>query len=151
MSNQLLSRVLFIWVTVILMLQSIPALAGNEPMKSMMQGLSRQMARVNEAIWRESYEEVAAAAEDIAKHPLPPVMDRLAMLAQIGTDASEFMQSYRALQASAVTLKEAARQERIEEVVSRYQILQQRCVACHSWYRGRDRTPTATGENENGQ
>jgi cytochrome c556 len=117
------------------MILAAPVVAGEGPMNRMMQGLSENMARINEGIWREDFEAIAGAAEAIAEHPLPPLLQRLELLAQLGTDSSRFMKADKEMQGAALALKEAAGGRQVAEVVSRYQLLQQHCVECHSWYR----------------
>jgi len=104
-------------------------------MGQIMKGLGENMARIGDGIWREDFTVVATGALGIAEHPLPPLWDRLELLAGLGTDATQFMKADEELKAAAMALKEAAGQQRIEEVMSSYQVLQQRCVACHTWYR----------------
>ncbi len=113
-------------------------------MAEVMQGLGENMARINEGIWREEFVAVGLAAEGIAEHPLPPLLQRLELLAALGTDASQFMKADKALQAAALALKEAAGKRRMGEVMSAYQVLQQRCVACHTWYRDRSSVKAQT-------
>lgn len=104
-------------------------------MEKMMLELSANMARINEGIWRDEFAEVALAAEGIAEHPLPPLLQRLELLAELGADASRFMDADKEMKAAAMQIRQAAEERRIDEVISRYQVLQQRCVACHAWYR----------------
>ncbi|MCW8919525.1 MAG: cytochrome C [Gammaproteobacteria bacterium] len=118
-----------------LLVLAAPAAAAGDVMNRMMQGLGAEMARINEGIWREDFEAIAGAAAAIAEHPLPPLLQRLELLAQLGTAAPRFMAADDEMREAALALKEAAEGGRIDEVVSRYQPLQQRCVACHRWYR----------------
>lgn len=118
-----------------LLVLAAPASAGGDVMNKMMQGLGEEMARISEGIWREEFVTIAGAAQAIAEHPLPPLLQRLALLAQLGTAAPRFMAADDEMKEAALVLKVAADGQRIDEVVSRYQQLQQRCVACHSWYR----------------
>ncbi len=124
------------WLVVTALLMTpVRVAAGDGPMEKMMQELSVNMARINEGIWREAFDEVAQGAEGIAEHPMPPLLQRLELLAELGTDASRFMKADKALKAAAVAVTEAAARRDLGEVLSRYQVLQQNCVACHTWYR----------------
>lgn len=118
-----------------LLLVPLHAAAGDGPMEKMMQELSVNMARINEGLWREAFSEVAQAAEGIAEHPMPPLLQRLELLTELGTDAPRFMEADKALKAAAVAVTEAATRRDLGEVLSRYQVLQQRCITCHTWYR----------------
>lgn len=140
----------FRWIglTVLLLSPAVSA-AGNEAMGAIMQDLSRQMVRISEGIWHEDYPRVAQAAEAIVEHPLPPLMERLELLARMGTKASRFMQADEALQAAALALKEAAGQQDMEKVMQHYQVVQQRCVSCHSWYRNSEQGSTSNRKAEN--
>lgn len=132
------------------MRRALPALAGvllalflplgaqaaeGGPMRPIMEDMETNMARIAAGIWRESYGEVAQAASQIADHPMPPLLDRLALLAKLGSGAPRFMDADDAMKASALALKAAAEAGQLEQVLSHQQALQKQCVSCHSWYR----------------
>lgn len=104
-------------------------------MQRIMQGMSTSMVQIADGIWREEYDKVAVAAQGIAEHPMPSFLERLALLGRLGSDAPQFMKADEKVQAAALALQEAAGERSMEQVLSRYQALQQNCVSCHSWYR----------------
>lgn len=142
-----------VWVVgVVMAMWASPNMAANDAMKQIMLGLSEAMTRINAGIWREDFQKVAVGAESIADHPMPPLLQRLKLLAELGADSSDFMRADDGMRAVAQDLKEAAVEERIDEVQVQYKLLHQRCVDCHSWYRGNLTTPAQIlGDEENEQ
>lgn len=124
------------WLWMIVLMQiSTPMMAEGGPMDEIMLGLSEEMTRIGAGIWAEEFSTIALAAEAIAEHPLPPLMQRLKLLADLGSNSSQFMAADKALKAAALEVVAAAKQEDLEAVLNRYQVVQQHCVDCHSWYR----------------
>lgn len=124
------------WLTgAALFLPLVSVAAENGTMEEVMQRMGEEMTQISNGLWHEDYTAVAKAAENLARHPMPPLLERLSLLAQLGSDASQFMKQDKALQAAALALKEAAGQRHPDKVMDRYLVVVQRCVACHSWYR----------------
>lgn len=132
--------VLAMWVS--------PNMAANDAMNRIMLGLSEGMTQINAGIWRDDYRSVAAGATSIAEHPMPPLMQRLKLLAELGADSPAFMRADDAMRAAAQDLKEAAEEKRVDEVLVHYKQLHQRCVDCHRWYRGNLTAPAQTQGDE---
>lgn len=133
-------RLLLKWIVLSAWLLPAFSRAGDGAMEEVMQRMAEEMTRISHGLWREDYSTVAEAAGNLVKHPMPPLLERLALLAQLGSDATQFMKADQALQSAAMELKAAAKQRRLDEVTVRYQTVQQRCVDCHSWYRKRAAT-----------
>ncbi|MFO7592516.1 MAG: hypothetical protein R6X15_00535 [Pseudomonadota bacterium] len=129
-----------------------PCVAASDAMKEIMLDLSDGMTQINAGIWREDYQGVAAGAASIAEHPMPPFLQRIKLLAELGGDSSAFMRADDAMREAALDLKKAAMSERTDEVLVNYKVLHQRCVDCHSWYRGKSAAQTqAPGREDNGK
>lgn len=130
-------RVFFRWTWLsILFLPAQLNASEQGAMQRIMQGMSNDMVQIADGIWCDDYARVAAAAESIAEHPMPSLLERLALLGRLGGNAPQFMKADEKLQAAALALKEVAGERSMEKVLNRYQALQQNCVACHNWYRG---------------
>lgn len=111
-------------------------MAGDSgPMQPIMQAMGENMARIAAGIWREDYDEVGAGAVLIAEHPLPPLLERLSLLSQLGSEAPHFMAADEDLKSAALALEKVARTKKLDAVMRQYHLLQQQCVACHRWYR----------------
>jgi len=129
----------------LLMVPSSPVLAEASAMQRIMQAMAEEMNQIAAGIWREDYEQVRAAAQGVADHPLPSFTEKLALLSRLGGNAPRFMQADEAMQASALELVRAAETAQPEAVLLHYQRLQQRCIACHRWYR----TTVSRAESDN--
>lgn len=127
-------RYSWLWV-IVLMQASFPVMAERGSLDEIMLGLSEEMTRIGDGIWREEFSVIALAAEAIAGHPLPPLMQRLKLLSDLGSNSSQFIAADKALKAAALEVVAAAKQEDLSAVLNRYQVVQQRCVDCHNWYR----------------
>jgi cytochrome c556 len=119
-------------------------------MQRIMQAMAGDMNQIAEGLWREDYALVRAGAQGVAEHPLPSFTEKLALLGRLGSDAPRFMEADEALQATALELVRVAATRQSEPVLRQYQRLQQRCIACHRWYRGAVRANEADSTGEYG-
>lgn len=102
-----------------------------------MVGLQQDMARLDRAIWIESYDSIAVAARAVADHPTVPPEEFQRISGVLGDEMPSFGAMDRNVHDLAVEVEEHARAGRLEGVLSTGAELRQGCVGCHSAYRER--------------
>lgn len=133
-----LSAVLLAAFTLALPAQAQTAPAAADPMpglRGVMQQLGRHMQAVAGAISAEDWAEVARLAPQIAKHPEPPLTEKVRVLTWLGTDAVKFRGLDQQVGAAANAMGDAARRGDGGAVIDAFAKVQQACLACHQGYR----------------
>lgn len=106
-----------------------------EPLIPMMQGLLADMQTVDHGMYTENYELIAKGATGIANHPKMTQEDKRIIKKALGKEIKEFVSFDMTVHHHADSMRMAALQEKMQEVLRHYRIVQQGCVDCHSNYR----------------
>lgn len=120
------------------LLSPVVAAAGNgEPLelRRIMQALGTQMQVVTDAIARENWAQVAAAAPLIAAHAQPPAEEKARILGFLGKEAGNFRALDEKTHDVAHTLEHAAAHGDGQAVIEAFAKVQASCLACHQKYR----------------
>lgn len=128
-------------VVLIITTASFRVRAG-EPSKPMalqgvMQQLDHDMQAITGAIATEDWASVARIAPTIARHPEPPLAEKVRILAWLGSDAGKFRGFDGQVHAAAISMGEAAEQGDGEAVIAAFAKVQQGCLGCHRSFRKR--------------
>lgn len=100
-----------------------------------MDQLGRDMQAVTGAISREDWTLVTRLAPDIARHPEPPLSEKMRIITWLGTDAGKFRGFDGEVHDAAIAMGEAATRGDGQAVIAAFAKLQQGCLACHQTFR----------------
>lgn len=106
-----------------------------QPLIPMMRVLLADMQTVDQGIYTENFELVAKGASGIANHPKMTAKDKKIIKKTLGKEMNEFVAYDMTVHHHADSMRMAALQEKMQEVLRHYRIVQQGCVDCHSNYR----------------
>lgn len=110
------------------------------PLLPIMLRMSADMAGVMQALWVESYADMATHAGAIAAHA-PISADELERIeAELGPEMPAFEAADEAVHEAAVRLHEAAKAEDTDSFLEHLVTVQRGCVGCHNRFRERLRT-----------
>ena len=108
-------------------------------LQSVMQQLGRDLQAVTAAIAKEDWAEVARLAPTIARHPGPPLSEKLRILAWLGADAGRFRAFDGEVHDAALAVGDAASKADGQAVIADFAKVQQGCLGCHQSFRARFR------------
>jgi len=108
-----------------------------QPLIPMMQTLLADMQTVDQGIYTENYELMAKGADGIANHPKMTQKDKQIIKKTLGKEMKAFVAFDMTVHHHADSMRMAALQEKMQEVLRHYRVVQQGCVDCHSNYRTR--------------
>ncbi len=104
-------------------------------LKGVMKQLGKDMQAVTAAISLEEWSRVAELAPRIADHDQPPAMEKMRILAWLGTDAGKFRGFDGQVHDAAASMGDAAARSDGQAVIAAFAKLQQSCLDCHQNYR----------------
>ena len=104
-------------------------------LRSVMDQLGRDMQAVTGAISREDWTLVTRLASDIARHPEPPLSEKMRIITWLGTDAGKFRGFDGEVHDAAIAMGEAATRGDGQAVIAAFAKLQQGCLAGHQTFR----------------
>jgi len=120
----------------------VPVLAGHTAqqaaptsLRSVMQGMGRDMHDVAGAISVEDWAEVAELALNVSHHAEPPASEKVPILAWLRADAAKFRMFDKQVRTSANAMGEAATRGDGPAAISAFADLQQGCLGCHQRFR----------------
>ena len=105
------------------------------PLVPMMRLLLNDMYTIDEGIYTEDYAMIEKGGKSIANHPVMTEEDKKLVKDALGEDMKKFIKFDMIVHHHADSIAAAARNEKIDEVLRHYQIIQQGCVDCHSNFR----------------
>ncbi len=110
---------------------------NSEPLvlQKIMKDMGKNMQVIADGISREDWKLVEKTAPLIADHPQPPVVEKVKILAYVGTDASKFKGYDRKTHEAAGVLGESAAREDGYAIISDFATLQNTCLMCHQSFR----------------
>ncbi|WP_138430967.1 hypothetical protein [Fodinibius saliphilus] len=103
----------------------------------MMQRLLHDMQIVDQGIYTENYDLIAKGGEGIADHPVMTPEDKAMVKKVLGKEIKQFISFDKTVHHHADSMRQAAVEQQMDEVLNHYRIVQQGCVDCHSNYRKR--------------
>lgn len=121
--------------------------AATPTLRTLMQELEADAARLASGLWREDVTEIAAAAAAIADHPPIGDAERRAIMETLGTEFSGFVAWDRQVHDLAVEIGTAADAGDVALATSRFTAMTTACVSCHTSYRARLVPPLRTLED----
>lgn len=110
---------------------ALPALFG------IMLGLQEDMRLISSGLWTGRYDSISAGAGAIANHPALAPEEAQTIAGILGDDMARFKTLDKKVHDLAVQLREAARAQDMEAVLSLDSGLRQGCVECHTAFRER--------------
>ncbi|SHF33181.1 hypothetical protein SAMN05443144_107160 [Fodinibius roseus] len=105
------------------------------PLVPMMQQLLTNMYQVDNGIYTENFELIIESAGNISDHPAMTVKDKKVVKSTLGTEMKQFVKYDMIVHHHADSMRLAAIQQNMQEILHHYHIVQQGCVDCHSNYR----------------
>ena len=114
--------------------------APDSSLLGIMQGLERDMDRVQHALWRDDFALLREAARSVADHPRVTATERSSIAAVLGPDMQAFAAADARVHDTAVELSEHAGAGDADAVLDALARLQEACVGCHVPFRERVRT-----------
>ncbi|MBU1214943.1 MAG: cytochrome c [Gammaproteobacteria bacterium] len=110
---------------------------ADEPsvLRQVMQALGSDMQVVTGGIAREDWQLVAKTAPLIAKHPQPPLSEKVRIIRYMGAEMSLFKALDGETHQAALELGKAADEQDGAKVIAAFGKLQQTCLACHQRFR----------------
>ncbi|MCW9707306.1 hypothetical protein [Fodinibius salsisoli] len=105
------------------------------PLVPMMQQLLTDMHQVDIGIYTEDFELIEEGAGNISDHPTMTEKDKKLVKTTLGAEMEQFVEYDMIVHHHADSMRLAALQENMQEVLHHYRIVQQGCVNCHSNYR----------------
>lgn len=134
--KSLTSRFTFILATLFI---STAPMAADEPkdIQEVMQRIEVNMGKLFSHIMREEFEQIAVMADKVADHEEPPITHRLKIIAELGTDFTDFKKHDDDVHINSVTMEKAAKKRDLEAVIISYGKTVQSCNNCHKTYRSR--------------
>lgn len=105
------------------------------PLIPMMRLLLTDMQKVDEGIYTEDYEMIADNAGNIADHPGMTEEDKKIIQTTLGEQMKQFVAFDMTVHHHADSIRLAAQQKNMQEVLRHYNIVQQGCIECHANFR----------------
>ncbi len=105
------------------------------PLVPMMQQLLTDIQQVDRGIYTEEFELIEQGAGRISDHPTMTSEDKKLVKKILGTEMKQFVEFDMLVHHHADSMRMAAIQEEMKEVLRHYRIIQQGCVDCHSNFR----------------
>ena len=117
---------------------TLPAYADDpKNFKEVMQRIETDMSKLIGHIMKEEYSDIISTAERVANHDEPPIAQRLRLIAELGTDFTNFKSHDDDVHINSVAMQEAAEKKDIDSVIVSYGKTLQSCNNCHKKYRER--------------
>jgi len=114
---------------------SQPQQPETQPLIPMMQQLLADMQLVGQGIYMHQYEVIAEGADGIANHPKMTQKDKQIIKKKLGKEMKRFVAFDMTVHHHSDSMRMAALQEKMQEVLGHYRVVQQGCVDCHANYR----------------
>lgn len=105
------------------------------PLVPMMQQLLTDMQQVDRGIYTEDFGAIEQGASRISDHPTMTSQDKKLVKKTLGAEIKHFVEFDMVVHHHADSMRMAAIEEDMLEVLHHYRIVQQGCVDCHSNYR----------------
>lgn len=105
------------------------------PLIPMMQLLLADMQKVDQGIFTEDHATIAKGAKGIAEHPIMTEEDKKLVKKTLGKEIKQFVEYDMIVHHHADSMRLAALEKNMQQVLNHYRIVQQGCVDCHSNYR----------------
>ena len=104
-------------------------------LRKIMRDIGKSMQNVTDGISREDWDMVGTAAQLIADHPEPPLLEKMRVLRFVGVDAANFKELDERTHKEARALMQAALRSDGQAAISSFASLQNSCLACHQSFR----------------
>ncbi|SRX55069.1 cytochrome c [Aequorivita sp. CIP111184] len=112
-------------------------LTESDELLPIMYRLMADMKQINEGVFIENYPMIDSAAYRISHHlEINPGQMQI-IKKNLGEDIQEFVRIDMVVHDRAAAISKAAQQNKMSEILSQYDILQQSCVNCHNQFRSR--------------
>lgn len=115
--------------------QEQPEQPETKPLVPMMQQLLTDIQQVDRGIYTENFDLIEEGAENISDHPTMTAEDKKLVKETLGEEMKQFVEFDMIVHHHADSMRMAAVQENMEQVLRHYNIVQQGCVNCHANYR----------------
>lgn len=106
-------------------------------LKQIMQQLGSDYATLNQAILVKDFDAATEAAHAIAYHDKPSMGQRMRIMAELGTEMSDFKKADGRVHDLAIKIEAAARAHDMPLLIQTQSQMLTACMACHTSYRSR--------------
>lgn len=107
------------------------------PLVPMMQQLLADMQQVDQGIYTDNYSMIEKSSKQITDHPSMTPEDKELIKSTLGEEMQKFVEYDMIVHHHADSMRMAAINEKMHEVLNHYRIVQSGCVDCHTRYRDR--------------
>lgn len=114
--------------------------AESLPLLPIMMQMQAHMAGLMQALWIESYEDMATHARAIAAHAHISPEELARIETELGPEMAAFEAADEAVHEASLRMQDAAEAEDMEAFLGHLATVQRGCVGCHSRFRARLRT-----------
>lgn len=105
------------------------------PLVPMMQQLLEDIQQVDRGIYIENFALIEEGAANISNHPTMTSKDKKLVKQTLGKEMKQFVKFDMVVHHHADSMRMAAVEQNMQNVLEHYRITQQGCVDCHSKYR----------------
>lgn len=105
------------------------------PLVPMMQQLLADMQQVDQGIYTENYSIIEKGSGQISNHPTMTPEDKELVKSTLGTEMQKFVEYDMIVHHHADSMRMAAINENLQEILHHYRNIQLGCVDCHSNFR----------------
>ena len=116
-----------------------PAMAADPPepmaLTKIMQDLGTDMQGITHAMLLEDWPTVEKLATQVSAHPEPPMLEKVRILAYLGTDAGRFRGYDKQAHDAALLLAQAAQRKDGTAAIAGFAKVQAACLGCHQNFR----------------
>lgn len=105
------------------------------PLVPMMRLLLNDMYTIDEGIYTENYQMIEEGGEAVSDHPVMTEEDKKLVKDALGEEMKKFIKFDMIVHHHADSIAIAARNEKMNEILRHYRIVQQGCVDCHTSFR----------------
>lgn len=118
-----------------------PAFAeeAQDSLLDIMRQLDADTVALTSSLMTENWSAMSAAAKAIADHPKVPMVERVKILSELGSEAPAFRSFDTQVHDAAVGISEAADRRDLTGARARFDEMLDSCIACHSLFRDRVR------------
>lgn len=129
--------VILIVSSLIITALSFPSLKQPDtlPLVPMMQQLLTDIQQVDHGIYKESYSVIEEGAGRISDHPVMTPEDKELVKSTLGIEMKDFVEFDMIVHHHSDSMRMAAVNEEMHEILYHYRIVQSGCVDCHSNFR----------------
>lgn len=127
----------FLTTALVISMISMPVHAEGLALKKIMNTLANDMSQITHSIALEDWSKVEEAAQKIANHDKPPMLEKIKILKLLGSEASDFKAFDDYVHDMSLELAKHAKSKDSEKVINTYTKVLKGCVDCHQRFKNK--------------